>query len=74
MKNLKKKLRGFLQTMPGMAAIFVVLLYVLTYGVYYFYSPGPEERKQSALEEQVRERVRHGTQNSSITIGVGNNQ
>ncbi len=68
MKSLQKKLSGFLHTMPGMVVIFVVLFYALTYSVYYFYSPGPEERRQAALEEQ--QRIRHSTQNSSITINV----
>ena len=34
----------------GSLVVFVILFYVITFAVYYFYSPGPEERKQAAAE------------------------
>lgn len=44
---------SFLKSRFGMAVLFVVIFYVLTFLVYYFYSPGPEERRQAELEKNV---------------------
>ena len=39
-----KKLQEFFGTKWGVVVAFLVLFYVMTFAVYYFYSPGPKER------------------------------
>jgi flagellar biosynthesis/type III secretory pathway M-ring protein FliF/YscJ len=54
MKESKQNFVEFLKTPLGTIIIFIVLFYGITFAVYYFYSPGPEERKQAELEAQSR--------------------
>lgn len=49
MANAKQKLGQFLGTRVGLLLLFAVIFYVMTFAVYYFYSPGPEERKQTEI-------------------------
>ena len=50
MKLPTKKFEEFFKSPVGTLVVFVILFYVITFAVYYFYSPGPEERKQAAAE------------------------
>jgi len=50
MKLPTKKYDEFFKSPVGTLVIFVILFYLITFAVYYFYSPGPEERKQAAAE------------------------
>lgn len=43
-----------MRTPLGTVLVFVVLFYIITFAVYYFYSPGPEERRQAEIELQNR--------------------
>ena len=54
MKQPKQNFPEFLKTPLGTLLVFVVLFYVVTFAVYYFYSPGPEERRQAEMEIQNR--------------------
>jgi len=45
MQDFLKKMRAFASKPVGMVALFVLLFYAMTFLVYYFYSPGPEERR-----------------------------
>lgn len=53
----------------AMVLVFVVAFYAMTFAVYYFYSPGPEERKQSA-EQQQATAVTSGEQKASVVVTV----
>ena len=55
--------KDFLQTPLGMIVVFMVVFYAVTFGVYYFYSPGPEERRM-AREEKVKSAT---SQNFDVT-------
>jgi hypothetical protein len=46
MANTKQKFAQFLKTPVGILLLFAVIFYAITFAVYYFYSPGPEERAQ----------------------------
>lgn len=52
--------------------VFVVVFYAMTFAVYYFYSPGPEERNQAALDAQrlQEQAVTLGEQKASVTVTV----
>lgn len=50
MKLPTKNIEEFFKSPVGTLVVFVILFYVMTFAVYYFYSPGPEERKQAAAE------------------------
>lgn len=54
MKQPKQNLSEFLKSPFGTVLVFVVLFYIITFAVYFFYSPGPEERKQASMELQNR--------------------
>lgn len=57
MKKFSHQIRAFFSTPVGVVVLFVVIFYAMTFGVYYFYSPGPEERRQaeqSPKDAQVR--------------------
>jgi len=54
MKHPKQNLQEFFKSPLGTVVIFIVLFYIITFAVYYFYSPGPEERKQAENEIQNR--------------------
>jgi hypothetical protein len=47
MKDLTQKISGFVRTPIGTVLLFILIFYVMTFLVYYFYSPGPEERLQA---------------------------
>ena len=51
MKKAKQTFEGFMTSPAGMIVAFIVLFYAITFLVYYFYSPGPEERRQAELEK-----------------------
>jgi len=46
MANSKQKFTHFLGTPMGILLTFALIFYAITFAVYYFYSPGPEERAQ----------------------------
>ncbi len=54
MKNtFFEKARQFLfETKWGLFVCGIVLFYLVTFLVYYFYSPGPEERRQASINAQ----------------------
>jgi flagellar biosynthesis/type III secretory pathway M-ring protein FliF/YscJ len=70
MKKTQQKVFDFFKTPAGVVVVFVVIFYVMTFLVYYFYSPGPEERRQAGIGQQVisQEMVRQAQQDSKITI------
>ena len=49
MKTSIEKFRHFMGTPAGIVVLFVLIFYVLTFCVYWFYSPGPEERRQAEI-------------------------
>lgn len=51
MRKNDLKLKDFLHSRIGMVLVFVIVFYVVTFAVYYFYSPGPEERRQAELKK-----------------------
>jgi hypothetical protein len=54
MKQPKQNFMDFLKSPLGTMVVFVVVFYLITFAVYYFYSPGPEERRQAEMEIQNR--------------------
>ena len=52
MKTSIQKFRHFLGTPIGIVVLFVLIFYVLTFTVYWFYSPGPEERRTAQVAAQ----------------------
>lgn len=54
MKQPKQNFTDFFKSPLGTVIVFVVLFYLITFAVYYFYSPGPEERRQAEAELQNR--------------------
>lgn len=52
-----KKLQDFFATKWGVAVAFLVLFYLMTFAVYYFYSPGPKERMKLAGEGSTMQYV-----------------
>jgi len=54
MKQPKQNFSEFLKSPLGTVLIFLVLFYIVTFAVYYFYSPGPQERQQAEQEVQNR--------------------
>lgn len=64
--------KHFFESPLGMVLIFVVVFYAMTFAVYYFYSPGPEERNQADLDkQQLQEKaVTLGEQKASVTVTV----
>ncbi|MFO0780779.1 MAG: hypothetical protein U0519_02725 [Candidatus Gracilibacteria bacterium] len=54
MKQPKQNFLDFLRSPFGTILIVVVFFYAVTFAVYYFYSPGPEERRQAEREIQNR--------------------
>jgi hypothetical protein len=61
MDNLKK----FLATNWGAVVVFIVLIYLMTFMVYYFYSPGPQERNGLIGGNLVV-----GSQQQAATVGT----
>lgn len=55
-----------------MVLVFVVVFYAMTFAVYYFYSPGPEERNQTAMDAQLLQEkaVTTGEQKAQVTVTV----
>jgi len=51
MKVATSKIRDFFRTPWGIVILFALIFYVMTFCVYWFYSPGPEERKQAQIEQ-----------------------
>jgi hypothetical protein len=47
MKGHANKIKQFFGTVPGIVILFILIFYVMTFSVYWFYSPGPEERNQT---------------------------
>lgn len=66
-------LKKFLATKTGMVVAFVTAVYLLTFCVYYFYSPGPEERNPAKNEPPATGQVlpMEAQQNSTIAITNG---
>jgi len=52
MKMDVQKFKHFLATPAGIVILFVLVFYILTFAVYWFYSPGPEERRQAQISAQ----------------------
>ena len=52
MKQPTPNFPQFFKSPLGTVLVFLVLFYVITFAVYYFYSPGPEERRQAELANQ----------------------
>ena len=52
--------------------VFVVLFYAMTFIVYYFYGPGPEERNQAVMDAQRQQAgaVTLGEQQAGVTVTV----
>jgi hypothetical protein len=44
MTELKQKIIKFIRTPIGGVLLFLLIFYLVTFLVYYFYGPGPEER------------------------------
>lgn len=65
MKHPTKNFQEFIKTPLGTVLVFVILFYIITFAVYYFYSPGPEERRQAELDIQNRMQ----SQQISDTVG-----
>ena len=51
--EFEKKVIAFFSTTWGMVVLFIVIFYAMTFLVYYFYSPGPEERRMAELEKNL---------------------
>jgi hypothetical protein len=64
--------KNFFESPLGLVLIFVVVFYAMTFAVYYFYSPGPEERNQADLDtKQLQDQaVTLGEQKASVTVTV----
>jgi len=64
--------KNFWESPLAMVLVFVVVFYAMTFAVYYFYSPGPEERNQATLEAQRAQEkaVTLGEQKASVTVTV----
>jgi|GEM_PF-6252627 len=60
-------LSGIFQTLWGKIIIIIAVFYAITFLVYYFYSPGPEERR-TANEEGLPPTVSSVSQVSSIQV------
>ena len=54
MTDLKQKIGKFIKTPLGTVLLFAVIFYAMTFLVYYFYSPGPEERLQAAKTTTIQ--------------------
>ena len=52
MKMTIQKFKHFIATPAGIVILFVLVFYVLTFSVYWFYGPGPEERRQAQISAQ----------------------
>ena len=52
MKTSIQKFKHFLMTPAGIVILFVLVFYILTFTVYWFYSPGPEERRTAQISAQ----------------------
>jgi|WetSurMetagenome_2_1015567.scaffolds.fasta_scaffold28455_3 hypothetical protein len=48
MRDIKQKIGKFIRTPVGAVVLFVLIFYLMTFMVYYFYSPGPVERGQTS--------------------------
>jgi hypothetical protein len=53
MKPKASKISRFFGTPLGIVVIFLLIFYVMTFCVYWFYSPGPEERRQAEVSKQL---------------------
>jgi|GEM_PF-5951782 len=51
MKDAIGKIRQFMATPLGIVILFVLIFYVMTFSIYWFYSPGPEERRQAEADK-----------------------
>jgi hypothetical protein len=47
MRDVKQKIVKSVRTPFGTVLLFILIFYLMTFLVYYFYSPGPEERIQA---------------------------
>lgn len=54
MTDMKQKIAKFIKTPLGTVLLFVLIFYVMTFLVYYFYSPGPEERLQASKTTNIQ--------------------
>lgn len=54
MKETKQNSVEFFKSPLGTVLTFIVLFYTITFVVYYFYGPGPDERRQAELDAQSR--------------------
>lgn len=70
MKKFGQQLRSFFSTPFGIVVLFVIIFYVMTFGVYYFYGPGPEERRQagSGVKTAQERAYTAGRQGMSIEV------
>ena len=67
--NLQQSVLNFFSTPWGMLVLFIVLFYALTFLVYYFYSPGPEERSMAEeAQKQPPMVVGAAVQQSSVSV------
>ena len=53
MASKKKTLQDFLTSRWGIIVVFILVFYLMTFLVYYFYSPGPEARRMAELASQT---------------------
>lgn len=67
MKHPKQNFTQFIKTPLGTVLVFVVLFYIITFAVYSFYSPGPEERRQAEIEIQNRGASQQESSNTQAT-------
>lgn len=73
MNKLKKILFG---KIVGAVIVFIVVFYVLTFLVYYFYGPGPEDQRVAGNEPPAvaTMQVTMGVQGSTIRVENSNVQ
>jgi hypothetical protein len=53
MKQPKQNFQEFLKSPLGTVLVFIVLFYIITFAVYWFYSPGPEENREAMRQIQT---------------------
>lgn len=57
-----------MSTPIGLFILFVLIFYVMTFTVYWFYSPGPEERRQAQISAQAAAAGQNATTVQSTAV------
>ncbi len=73
MKPSLRSIEKFLLSPFGLVMTFLAIFFAITFLVYYFYSPGPQEREQTAEQGQMQNDAEANAQTDDTVPGTADN-